>query len=78
MEQKVTFKKPDGTLQEVRFDDFDSFADSMEGVAQQYYAGLRPNVDVQSIYSDGFIVNEKVTTDVEQSTDSNGAEFLQD
>ena len=76
MEQKVTYKKPDGTLQEVRFDDFDSFADSMEGVAQQYYAGLRPQVDVQSIYSDGFIVNERVTND--QSTDSNGAEFLQD
>lgn len=76
MEQKVTFKKPDGTLQEVRFDDFDSFADSMEGVAQQYYAGLRPEVDVQSIYSDGFIVNEKVTTDVEQSTNRDRTEFL--
>lgn len=75
MEQKVTYRKPDGTLQEVRFNDFDTFADSMEGVAQQYYAGLRPDVDVQTIYSDGFIVNEKVTN-VEQPTDRNGVEFL--
>lgn len=72
MEQKVTYKKPDGTLQEVHFDDFDSFADSMEGVAQQYYAGLRPDVEVETIFSDGFKVTERVTNE----SNRDGTQFL--
>ena len=40
MEHKVTYKKPDGTLQEVVFDDFEQFADSIDNVAQQYYSGV--------------------------------------
>jgi len=76
MEHKVTYKKPDGTLQEVRFNDFDQFADSIDQVAQQYYNGLRPNIEVETKFNDGFKVTERVTND--QSTDSNGAEFLQD
>jgi len=76
MEHKVTYKKPDGTLQEVRFNDFDQFADSIDQVAQQYYNGLRPNIEVETKFDDGFKVTEKVTND--QSTNSNGVEFLQD
>jgi len=76
MEHKVTYKNPDGTLQEVRFNDFDQFADSIDQVAQQYYNGLRPNIEVETKFNDGFKVTERVTND--QSTDSNGAEFLQD
>jgi len=76
MEHKVTYKNPDGTLQEVRFNDFDQFADSIDQVAQQYYNGLRPNIEVETKFDDGFKVTEKVTND--QSTNSNGVEFLQD
>ena len=76
MEHKVTYKNPDGTLQEVRFNDFDQFADSIDQVAQQYYNGLRPNIEVETKFDDGFKVTEKVTND--QSKNSNGVEFLQD
>lgn len=76
MEHKVTYKKPDGTLQEVKFNNFDEFADSIDQVANQYYSGLRPNIDVESIYSDGFKVIEKVTNN--ESRDREGPEFLQD
>lgn len=75
MEHKITYKKPDGTLQETMFNDFDQFADSIDQVAQEYYAGMRPTVEVETIYNDGFIQKERVTNHVE-SRDSNGTEFL--
>lgn len=73
MEQKITYKKPDGTLQEVRFNDFDEFADSIDQVAQQYYSGMRPSIEVETIFKDGFTVTEKVT-----DNEPTGNQFLQD
>ena len=77
MDHKLTYKNPDGTLQEVAFDDFDSFADSIDMAAQQYYSGVgadsKPVLDrVETIYQDGLTIKEKLTTNDE----SNGPEYL--
>lgn len=65
MEHKVTYKKPDGTLQETRFDDFDEFADSMESVAQQYYQGLKApeQINVETVLDNGDMRNERISFD---------------
>lgn len=76
MEHKITYKKPDGTLQETLFDNFDEFADRIEGVAHEYYQGVKPNIDVETIYSNGLIKQEKIT-DVELRN-TEGTEFLKD
>ena len=81
MEHKVTYKQPDGTLQEVTFDDFEQFADSIDNVAQQYYSGVMGTSGsavldkVESIHKDGFTVIEKVTNDVEQPNRT-GTQYL--
>jgi len=80
MEHKVTYKKPDGTLQEVVFDDFEQFADSIDNVAQQYYSGVMGKGNnsvldkVESIHPDGFTVIEKVTDEQPRE----GAQFLKE
>jgi len=62
MQHKITYKKPNGTLQETLFDNFDEFADSMDSIANQYYEGLKaPQVDVETIYDEGLIRKENVT-----------------
>jgi hypothetical protein len=65
MEHKVTYKKPDGTLQETLFDNFDEFADSMESVAQQYYQGLKApsDINVETVLDNGEMRNEKISFD---------------
>lgn len=65
MEHKVTYKKPDGTLQETRFDNFDEFCDSMESVAQQYYQGVKApkEVNVETVLDNGELRNERVSLD---------------
>jgi len=84
MEHKLTYKNPDGTLQEVTFDDFDKFADTIDTAAQQYYSGLQTGGNVvldkvETIYQDGLTIKEKMTgeSDVEQRAPE-GAKFLQD
>jgi hypothetical protein len=60
MEHKVTYKTNDGTLKEQRFDDFNEFADAVELLATDYYAGITSEVEVETIYSD-MIKKERVT-----------------
>jgi hypothetical protein len=60
MEHKVTFKTKDGTLKEQRFDDFNQFADTIEEVAMDYYAGVQPDIEVQTVYN-SMIRQETVT-----------------
>lgn len=60
MEHKITFKTKDGTLKEQRFDDFNQFADTIEEVAMDYYSGIQPDIEVQTVYNN-MIVKERVT-----------------
>lgn len=60
MEHKITYKTKDGTLKEQRFDDFNQFADTIEEVATNYYAGIRPDIEVETIY-DTMIKKERIT-----------------
>jgi hypothetical protein len=73
MEHKVTYKTSDGIIREQYFDQFNEFADSMEEIAAQYYAGMKPEVSVETIY-DNMINKEKVTN--VESSDVRGMEFL--
>jgi hypothetical protein len=73
MEHKVTFKTPDGTLQEKMFDNFNEFADTIEEVATGFYAGIKPEISVETIY-DNMTRKEKVT--YEESSESRRMEFL--
>jgi hypothetical protein len=65
MKHKVTYKTPDGVLQETLFDQFDEFCDSMEHVAQQYYQGVQApkDVNVETVLDNGELRSEKVTLD---------------
>ena len=67
MEHKVTFKTKDGTLKEQRFDDFNQFADTIEEVAMDYYAGIQPDIEVQTVY-DNMIRQETVTDGTTEPT----------
>lgn len=60
MEHKITYKTKDGTLKEQTFDDFNEFADTIEEVAMDYYSGMKPELEVQTIY-DTMIKKERVT-----------------
>ena len=60
MEHKVTYKTKDGSLKEQRFDDFNEFADTIETLANDYYAGKGPEMEVQTIYNN-MIRQETVT-----------------
>lgn len=60
MKHKVTYKTKDGTLKEQRFDDFNQFADTIEEVASNYYAGIRPEIEVETIY-DTMIKKERIS-----------------
>jgi hypothetical protein len=60
MEHKITYKTKDGTLKEQRFDDFNQFADNIELLASDYYAGIRPEIEVETIY-DNITKRERVT-----------------
>lgn len=72
MEHKITYKTKDGSLKEQTFDDFNEFADNIEEIANQFYAGMKPEVEVQTIYQN-MITNERVTNG---RTDSPSIEFL--
>jgi hypothetical protein len=61
MEHKITFKTKDGTLKEQRFDDFNQFADTIEEVATEYYAGVSPDIEVQTIYNN--MIRQETVTD---------------
>ncbi len=74
MEHRVTFKTPNGVLQEKLFDNFNEFADTMDDIANQFYAGMKPEVSVETIY-DNLIRQEKVTNG-ESASDNRGMEFL--
>jgi truncated hemoglobin YjbI len=74
MEHKVTFKTKDGTLKEQRFDDFNQFADTIETLATDYYAGMRTDIDVETIYDD-MIKKERVTENGRLDPE---AEFIRD
>jgi hypothetical protein len=67
MEHKITFKTKDGTLKEQRFDDFNQFADTIEEVAMDYYAGVQPDIEVQTVYNN-MIRKETVTDGTTEST----------
>ena len=60
MKHKVTYKTKDGILKEQRFDDFNEFADTIEEVASNYYAGIRPEIEVETIY-DTMIKKERIS-----------------
>ena len=74
MEHKVTFKTKDGTLKEQRFDDFNQFADTIQELAVDYYAGGRPEIEVETIYQN-MIKKERVT---ENGTIDQEVEFIRD
>ncbi len=61
MEHKITFKTKDGTLKEQRFDDFNQFADTIEEVATEYYAGFQPGIEVQTVYNN--MIRQETVTD---------------
>ena len=65
MKHKVTYRTPDGVLQETMFDQFDEFCDSMEDVAAQYYQGLKEpgDVNIESVLDDGSTRTEKFSVD---------------
>ena len=73
MEHRVTFKTPNGVLQEKMFDNFNEFADSMDEIATQFYSGMKPEVSVETIY-DNMTRKEKVTN--ETPSEPRGMEFL--
>lgn len=73
MEHRITFRTPDGVLQEKMFDNFNEFANNIDEIANQYYAGMKPEVSVETIY-DSMVRKEKVTN--EQQGDNRGMEFL--
>jgi len=62
MQHRITHKTKDGTLKEQVFDDFNEFADKIQDVAMDYYAGNLEvgNLDVETIYTN-MIRKEKVT-----------------
>jgi hypothetical protein len=74
MEHKVTFKTKDGSLKEQRFDDFNEFADTIETLANDYYAGKGPEIEVETIYQD-MIKKERVTENGRLDTE---IEFIRD
>ena len=63
MQHKVTYKTPDGVLQETLFDQFDEFCDNIEGVAQQYYDELKAprDLNVETILDNGETRNERLS-----------------
>lgn len=72
MEHKITYKTKDGTLKEQRFDDFNQFADTIEEIANEYYAGASPDIEVQTI-NQNMVTTERVTNG---RTDTPSVEFL--
>ena len=65
MQHKVTYRTPDGVLQETMFDQFDEFCDSMDDIANQYYQGLKEPapVNVETVLDNGELRGEKVSYD---------------
>jgi hypothetical protein len=65
MKHKVTYRTPNGVLQETMFDQFDEFCDSMENVATEYYQGLKEpgDVNIETVLDDGSTRAEKVSFD---------------
>ena len=65
MKHKVTYRTPNGVLQETMFDQFDEFCDSMENVATEFYLGLNEpgDVNVESVLDNGEPRGEKVSFD---------------
>jgi len=65
MKHKVTYRTPNGVLQETMFDQFDEFCDNMEDVATKYYQGLKEpgDVNVESVLDNGELRGEKVSFD---------------
>lgn len=63
MQHKITYKTPDGVLQETLFDQFDEFCDNIEGVAQQYYDELKSpkDLNVETILDNGETRNERLS-----------------
>ena len=80
MEHKIIYKTPNGTLQETLFDDFDQFADSIDQVAHQYYQGLKPEVEVETIYDNGMIKTERISnvTPNMESREGRGLQYLEE
>lgn len=60
MKQRVTYKTKDGQLKEQVFDDFNEFADLIQDAAMDYYGGMKPEMNVETMYKD-MIRQEKVT-----------------
>jgi hypothetical protein len=69
MKHKVTYRTPDGVLQETMFDQFDEFCDNIESVAQQYYDELKAPTDlsVETILDNGETRNERLS--IEERTE---------
>ena len=69
MKHKVTYRTPDGVLQETMFDQFDEFCDNIESVAQQYYDELKAHTDlsVETILDNGETRNERLS--IEERTE---------
>lgn len=79
MEHKITFKTKDGVIKEQTFDDFNEFADKIEDVAVDYYAGMIEDgsrFDVETMY-DTMIRQERVTNYGAASSDR-GIEHLRE
>jgi len=62
MKHRITHKTKDGSLKEQVFDDFNEFAEKIQDVAIDYYAGNLDSsrFDVETIYND-MIRKERVT-----------------
>jgi len=63
MQHKITYRTPDGVIQETLFDQFDEFCDNIEGVAQQYYDELKSpkDLNVETILDNGDTRNERLS-----------------
>ncbi len=80
MEHKVNYRTPEGMLRETLFNNFEEFADHIEGVAQQYYQGMQSDIEVETIYDDGLIKKERVTnaTTNMESREGAGIQYLEE
>jgi len=63
MKQRVTYKTTDGQLKEQVFDDFNEFADMIENIAGDYYAGIKPEINVETISANGNVKKETTSID---------------
>jgi hypothetical protein len=75
MEHRLTYKTPDGVLQETLFNNFNEFADNVEDIIGEYYRGFNPEFSVDTIYNN-MVRKERVSNEQELVDNTGGMEQL--